>query len=488
MLAEMTDGRVSRDQQDAGFATSLFGSIPFSKFRGWWESLPPQLKTIATSAMVRAAVQYLPVLFVDSQRDKRSLAKLTHLGEEMDTGLYYEDVYPMLSKLALGLEGLGEGLTLTGVYAPLGALLSTGGSVLGAHAAKKSGTLTKSGSSRARSTTSSERAANQPTEGDKPVDPLLFDLLGGSKKKKRKQLEKEERAQEYLSTAFDPDDPETWKAFFKTNEMRTVAKVLNLAQLSVPETISSPESEEEVYEYLYPPQQNLSPMQGYYSPGFANALVGMIPGANIGQLGSPAPYTMSQYAATFQRDCGCAHSDKHTSIVIPGRIAVEKDQALANPMVWDAVAVATGGPTIAELLTDLVINSKPQSFTRPANLFDGFGHCTHCDGQLPHQSASMLYDGEEPFYTSSWFRARFSPMASGEFGVINISDRPFEIRINPEAPLPRATVSLVHEMLHAMDYMMKLGLSHEQVHNVAFMLVGEVLPGITAMKQAYGSR
>ena len=56
--------------------------------------------------------------------------------------------------------------------------------------------------------------------------------------------------------------------------------------------------------------------------------------------------------------------------------------------------------------------------------------------------------------------------------------------INRNVALPRAQVSYAHEMMHALDDLLKLNLSHDQVHSAATMLVGEVLPGLNALTEA----
>jgi hypothetical protein len=100
-------------------------------------------------------------------------------------------------------------------------------------------------------------------------------------------------------------------------------------------------------------------------------------------------------------------------------------------------------------------------------------------------NSRVLHDAE-PFFESSWVRARFeNDMPNGLFGQVDVSRRPFEVKINRNVPLPRAQVSFTHEMLHTFDRMLKLNLPHEQIHSAAVMLVSEVLPGLNAMTQAY---
>jgi len=83
------------------------------------------------------------------------------------------------------------------------------------------------------------------------------------------------------------------------------------------------------------------------------------------------------------------------------------------------------------------------------------------------------------FYSSSLLQAKIVPSAPW-FGEVELSDTPFQISINGSKGRGRASVSLVHELVHVMDRLFKLGLSHDQVHGLAIFMTGEVIPAINA--------
>jgi hypothetical protein len=96
-------------------------------------------------------------------------------------------------------------------------------------------------------------------------------------------------------------------------------------------------------------------------------------------------------------------------------------------------------------------------------------------------SPEALPAGE--FFKSSWVTASLTDLPEGTYGMVRTGKRPFEVSINRNVELPRAQVSFAHEMMHVLDDLLKLNISHEQIHHIAVMLVGEVLPGLNLMSE-----
>jgi hypothetical protein len=91
------------------------------------------------------------------------------------------------------------------------------------------------------------------------------------------------------------------------------------------------------------------------------------------------------------------------------------------------------------------------------------------------------------FFRSSWIRASLVPMGEKNFGEVNVSSLPYEVKINSEAVDPRQELSLVHEGLHAASQTLKLPIDHQELHSLAAMILAEVIPSVTALRYYRGS-
>jgi hypothetical protein len=144
---------------------------------------------------------------------------------------------------------------------------------------------------------------------------------------------------------------------------------------------------------------------------------------------------------------------------------------------FDRFAQRYGYPLVRDVFPDVLEGLEHISTV----LNDGSACCSKC-------AADIKFD-EERFYESSWFKAALADLPTGEgrtlFGQVDMSRRPFDVKINNKLELPRAQIAFAHEALHTLDETMKWGLTHEQIHDAAVMLVGEVLPGLNAMTAVY---
>jgi len=94
-------------------------------------------------------------------------------------------------------------------------------------------------------------------------------------------------------------------------------------------------------------------------------------------------------------------------------------------------------------------------------------------------------DGNVPrgeFYRSGMLIGELADLPSKVYGQINVSQMPYRIQINRNMVDSRAKVSFVHETLHAITELLKLGLSHEQLHALSIFITSEVLPGYLALE------
>lgn len=81
---------------------------------------------------------------------------------------------------------------------------------------------------------------------------------------------------------------------------------------------------------------------------------------------------------------------------------------------------------------------------------------------------------------------RFGPLERDVHGETNLGTLPFSVTISPETSEGRGAVSLAHELVHVMDKLYKLNLTHEQVHALGIFLTTEVVPVFKALEDKFG--
>jgi len=104
-----------------------------------------------------------------------------------------------------------------------------------------------------------------------------------------------------------------------------------------------------------------------------------------------------------------------------------------------------------------------------------------CLDHNPFVGTTVLRTG--PFFTTPLFNAILEPMPEQDFGQVDLSRKPYVITLNARMTYPRVQLSLVHEMLHVLDEMHKLNLPHDAIHELAIMLVDDVLPAVSALAE-----
>lgn len=86
-------------------------------------------------------------------------------------------------------------------------------------------------------------------------------------------------------------------------------------------------------------------------------------------------------------------------------------------------------------------------------------------------------------YKSNWIEVEYTELPHGRYGQVLLTNRPFKIQINNRASKGRSEVSLMHEIVHVMDQLYKLNLTHERVHDIATFMVNEAVPAVVAAQE-----
>jgi hypothetical protein len=465
ILASMLVSRVSKDRKSIGYAANALSVLPLTKTAALWAGLPPTQKAAVLAEASSMMLRYLPSLMMKDSDQRFDYLLAASLPPEWNDEGMVQDTTKTLGWTSTGLKAIGGVLNLTGIYAPVGAVFSAAGEYI--DPSLPAGSKSRPEERRTGYETTSARIAERQT-----VDNLLYDV--------------------------DPEEIERLRGFFKRKEWKVVQKLLALSKLKTAGAAESSAESEEIEE-LYSPEAGSTYAQPSYYGGvpqlaqMTSVMPGYYPTALTPQLAmqmqtNPMAFAMwnaaQQAAASIppqtgtgfypgsQRDCGC----KHDSVTLLTHRALKND--------WYSARRSEFAGPAAKLLTEDIITNTYRRLKRQRageeNDFDA-GGCSVCD--YGRSFNPTMHDGE-PFYKSSWFEASFEDLGEGNYGVIDVNSKPFKLRINNNAPQPRQVVSFAHETLHALNYMLKLGMSHEQLHDFAFILVSEVFPGIAALETA----
>lgn len=111
--------------------------------------------------------------------------------------------------------------------------------------------------------------------------------------------------------------------------------------------------------------------------------------------------------------------------------------------------------------------------------------CAHCGKALVRLGdfTGRIKPGE--FFRSEHLVARVADEGLGYFGEIDIGSDPMRITIGNDIGEARGKIALSHELVHMLNRMLKLPLSHEQVHNMGVSLVREYLPVMRALDKHF---
>jgi hypothetical protein len=138
------------------------------------------------------------------------------------------------------------------------------------------------------------------------------------------------------------------------------------------------------------------------------------------------------------------------------------------------------------LLEDCLLLADQPSFRLPSgrgSVLHDLGQCPNCPNDATYYSrrdATPLPTGT--FFNSTWFTAQLASMPDDVYGEIEVDQLPYRVTINNKNVASRAEQAFVHEMMHAVNEIFKLGLSHDQVHAVGTFMFSETLPAFMALQ------
>jgi len=81
-------------------------------------------------------------------------------------------------------------------------------------------------------------------------------------------------------------------------------------------------------------------------------------------------------------------------------------------------------------------------------------------------------------YSSPLVTAQFKALDHGVHGMTILDSTPFQVYVSPDTSSGRGRIALIHEMIHIMDKLYKLNLTHDQIVAMAVFTTQELLPAI----------
>jgi hypothetical protein len=149
-------------------------------------------------------------------------------------------------------------------------------------------------------------------------------------------------------------------------------------------------------------------------------------------------------------------------------------------------------PAVPKLQTTFDSASYDESYPEVRPL-DGLAHITQMRKRPRAQQDSVCHDHNifvsqdtlrsGNFFSTPLFEATLEPMSDNDFGQVDLSTQPFQITLNSRMAYPRVRMSMVHEMLHVLLEMHKINLPHSMLHEVAVLIVNDVLPALGALAE-----
>lgn len=132
---------------------------------------------------------------------------------------------------------------------------------------------------------------------------------------------------------------------------------------------------------------------------------------------------------------------------------------------------------VMEFLRMVVSAAQGQSKQDVSPLPRTAHECVGCGTRL-NDFAGDLPAGK--FYESRLLTAELVDMPQGSFGEIELKGMPFKLRVSSRSGSGRGAIAFAHELAHLFDKVLKLGLSHQQVHSLGVAWATEGFPAFQA--------
>jgi len=115
----------------------------------------------------------------------------------------------------------------------------------------------------------------------------------------------------------------------------------------------------------------------------------------------------------------------------------------------------------------------------PAPMQRRFGQPYQSDPQ-PVERYEQVFDQVKRIVDIEYVDRIPTPEGGQAYGHIDYGVFPYKVRIDKNVPRGRQLVTLVHEMIHAVSKLRKLGLDEFQVHTLAIAFLSDVMPVLKA--------
>jgi hypothetical protein len=140
------------------------------------------------------------------------------------------------------------------------------------------------------------------------------------------------------------------------------------------------------------------------------------------------------------------------------------------------------------LFSDQAVRLLHQSLDREHVRNQGLSRPSlHCDARCNNRGEDGFFRSDalppQTVFSSNWLNVKLGSLPSTDYGQVDVSRRPFAVTINRSVVPSRMEASLVHELMHVLNSLYKLNLTHEQVHDTGLFLISEVIPAVASLNR-----
>jgi len=200
-------------------------------------------------------------------------------------------------------------------------------------------------------------------------------------------------------------------------------------------------------------------------------------------LPPPAPRETNAFIAPSGQPYSVTSEPSHSAQVVANEVMEGFNQQASQPQMTEGWFNLGNGAIAASQYYAPVLSYQPFYGYMGYDTASSTAERRNCHMQ---DGSPFLKQGDGrvvEFYRSNMFKATLKPLRAGLYGQINLSMMPFNVEINSNVVDSRAQLSLIHECMHGLNELLKLGMNHEQLHLFSGYLMTEVLPAFRALEK-----